>query len=165
MPAWHIEGAVNFHEALRVGRGHAFEPVQLNPDDLAYLQYTGGTTGVAKGAMLTHGNLVANVLQVAAWISRDLREGEETLMCPLPLYHVYALTSMLVFLRIGACTVLVTNPRDLPAFIGELKHHRCTAIIGARNSAFASVKFSFRTRRTYSGENMAAFCQLASSLP
>jgi long-chain acyl-CoA synthetase len=130
VPAWHIEGAVNFHDALRVGRGHAFEPVELKPDDLAYLQYTGGTTGVAKGAMLTHGNLVANVLQVAAWISRDLHEGEETLMCPLPLYHVYALTSMLVFLRIGACTVLVTNPRDLPAFIGELKHHRCTAIIG-----------------------------------
>lgn len=130
VPAWHIEGAVHFHEALRVGRDHDFEPVELNPDDLAYLQYTGGTTGVAKGAMLTHGNLVANVLQVAAWISRDLREGEETLMCPLPLYHVYALTSMLVFLRIGACTVLVTNPRDLPAFIGELKHHPCTAIIG-----------------------------------
>ena len=127
---WHIEGAVKFHDALRVGRGHAFEPVALNRDDLAYLQYTGGTTGVAKGAMLTHGNLVANVQQVAAWISRDLHDGEETLMCPLPLYHVYALTSMLVFLKIGSCTVLVTNPRDLPAFIGELKHHRCTAIIG-----------------------------------
>ena len=130
VPAWHIDGAISFHEALRLGRGHAVEPVDQAPDDLAYLQYTGGTTGVAKGAMLTHGNLVANVQQVAAWISRDLKEGVETLMCPLPLYHVYALTSMLVFLKIGACTVLVTNPRDIPAFIGELKHHRCTAIIG-----------------------------------
>jgi long-chain acyl-CoA synthetase len=130
VPEWHIQGAVSFHEALRVGRGHGCRPVDLNPDDLACLQYTGGTTGVAKGAMLTHRNLVANVQQVAAWISRDLVEGCEALMCPLPLYHVYALTSMLVFLKIGACTVLVTNPRDLPAFIAELKQHRCSAIIG-----------------------------------
>ena len=130
VPAWQIGGAVSFHEALRIGRNHVPELVPLLLDDLAYLQYTGGTTGVAKGAMLTHGNLVANVQQVAAWISRDLHEGVETLMCPLPLYHVYALTSMLVFMKIGACTVLVTNPRDLPAFIAELKHHRCTAIIG-----------------------------------
>ena len=130
VPAWDIPGAVNFHDALRAGRGQGFQPVDVGSDDLAYLQYTGGTTGVAKGAMLTHGNLVANVQQVAAWISRDLVDGCETLMCPLPLYHVYALTSMLVFLKIGACTVLVTNPRDLPAFIAELKHHRCSAIIG-----------------------------------
>lgn len=130
VPDWQLPGALDFHEALRQGRAHPADPVALTPQDLAYLQYTGGTTGVAKGAMLTHGNLVANVQQVAAWISRDLHDGEETLMCPLPLYHVYALTSMLVFLKIGSCTVLVTNPRDMPAFLAELKQHRCTAIIG-----------------------------------
>ncbi|WP_395702813.1 AMP-binding protein [Aquabacterium sp.] len=130
VPDWQIDGAIDFRTALHEGRARTLDPVALGPDDLAYLQYTGGTTGVAKGAMLTHRNLVANVQQVAAWISRDLHDGEETLMCPLPLYHVYALTSMLVFLRIGSRTVLVTNPRDIPAFLDELKHQHCTAIIG-----------------------------------
>jgi long-chain acyl-CoA synthetase len=130
VPPWQITGAVSFNDALRAGSERTLEPVPLQPADLACLQYTGGTTGVAKGAMLTQGNLVANVQQVAAWIAQNLQDGRESLMCPLPLYHVYAMTSMLVFLKIGACTVLVTNPRDIKGFLSELRAHPCTAIIG-----------------------------------
>lgn len=161
VPDWRIEGALSFRDALHLGHDQVLEPVELAPGDLAFLQYTGGTTGAAKGAMLTHGNLVANVQQVAAWISRDLRDGEETLMCPLPLYHVYALTSMLVFMKIGARTVLVTNPRDIPAFIAELKDQRCTALIGVNTlyralldaADFASV--DWRTLKMASAGGMA----------
>ena len=95
-----------------------------------FLQYTGGTTGVAKGAVLTHGNMVANLQQLSEWIAHDLKDGEEILICPLPLYHVYALTSSLVFMKIGANNVLITNPRDLPAFIHDMKKYRFSAIIG-----------------------------------
>jgi long-chain acyl-CoA synthetase len=130
VPDWQIEGAIRFGDAIEEGHALGLEPPALQRSDLAFLQYTGGTTGVAKGAMLTHGNLVANLQQLSAWIARDLEDGRETLMCPLPLYHVYALTSMLVFMKIGACTVLVTNPRDLKSFLAELHHHHCSAIIG-----------------------------------
>jgi long-chain acyl-CoA synthetase len=130
VPPWQIAGAVAFNDALRAGHDRTLAPVALHAADLACLQYTGGTTGVAKGAMLTQGNLVANVQQVAAWTAQNLQDGRESLMCPLPLYHVYAMTSMLVFLKIGACTVLVTNPRDLKGFLAELRAHPCSAIIG-----------------------------------
>ena len=115
---------------MRAGRGQALDDVPLSHDDIAFLQYTGGTTGVAKGAVLTHGNMVANLQQLAAWIARDLVDGKEVFVCPLPLYHVYALTSSLVFMKIGAHTVLVTNPRDMHAFIHDLKKYPFTAIIG-----------------------------------
>ena len=130
VPPWKIAGAIEFNAALRAGRGQALDAVPLCHDDTAFLQYTGGTTGVAKGAVLTHGNMVANVLQMAAWMARDLVEGKEVFVCPLPLYHVYALTSNLVFLKLGAHTVLVTNPRDLSAYIHDLKRHPFTIIIG-----------------------------------
>jgi long-chain acyl-CoA synthetase len=104
--------------------------VALGHDDPAFLQYTGGTTGVAKGVVLTHGNLIANVQQMAAWMARDLEEGDEVFVCPLPLYHVYALTSSLVFLKMGAHTVLVTNPRDIKSYIHDLKKYPFTIIIG-----------------------------------
>ncbi|MBK6927203.1 MAG: AMP-binding protein [Comamonadaceae bacterium] len=130
VPPWKIAGAIEFNAALRAGRGQALDAVPLCHDDTAFLQYTGGTTGVAKGAVLTHGNMVANVLQMAAWMARDLVEGKEVFVCPLPLYHVYALTSNLVFLKLGAHTVLVTNPRDMPAYIHDLKRHPFTIIIG-----------------------------------
>jgi long-chain acyl-CoA synthetase len=106
------------------------EIVPLSHDDTAFLQYTGGTTGVAKGAVLTHGNIVANIQQLRAWMARDLVDGKEVFICPLPLYHVYALTSSLVFMSIGARTVLVTDPRDLSAFIHDLKKYPFTIIIG-----------------------------------
>jgi long-chain acyl-CoA synthetase len=130
VPPWKIAGAIEFNAALRAGHGQVLDAVPLCHDDTAFLQYTGGTTGVAKGAVLTHGNLVANVLQMAAWMARDLVDGAEVFVCPLPLYHVYALTSSLVFLKLGAHTILVTNPRDLPALIHDLQRHRFTIIIG-----------------------------------
>ena len=130
VPQWKIASATEFNAALREGRALTLEDVPLKHDDIAFLQYTGGTTGVAKGAVLTHGNLVANVQQVGAWIAHDLLDGKETLICPLPLYHVFALTSSLVFLKIGAHSILITNPRDMPAFIHDLKKYPFTAIIG-----------------------------------
>ena len=130
VPAWDLPETVDFTEALRRGRTHALDDVPLTHDDVAFLQYTGGTTGLAKGAILTHGNLVANVQQLGAWIARDLLAGKETAILPLPLYHVYALTANLIFMRIGAHVILITNPRDIPAFITELKRQTFTAMIG-----------------------------------
>ncbi len=130
VPGWKIAGATEFNAALRAGHGQDLEDVPLSHEDMAFLQYTGGTTGVAKGAVLTHGNLVANVQQMTAWMARDLVEGKEVFVCPLPLYHVYALTSALVFMKMGAHTVLVTNPRDMKAYIHDLKQYPFTIIIG-----------------------------------
>jgi long-chain acyl-CoA synthetase len=130
VPPWTISGAVEFNAALRAGHALSLEDVPLGHADTAFLQYTGGTTGVAKGAMLTHGNMVANLQQLSAWIAPNLLDGEEIFVCPLPLYHVYALSSSLVFMKIGALTILVANPRDMPAFIQDLKKHPFTAIIG-----------------------------------
>ena len=130
VPEWHMAQTVSFNDALAAGRAHALDEVTIHLDDLAFLQYTGGTTGVAKGAMLTQANMVANLQQVAPWIARDLLDGEETALIPLPLYHVFALTVNLVFMKIGAHTVLVTNPRDIPAFVHLLKKTPITAMIG-----------------------------------
>jgi long-chain acyl-CoA synthetase len=130
VPAWRIAGATEFNVALRVGHAQEMEDVPLSREDTAMLQYTGGTTGVAKGAVLTHGNLVANVQQLAAWMARELVDGKEVFVCPLPLYHIYALTSALVFMKFGAHTVLVTNPRDMHAYIQNLKKYPFTIIIG-----------------------------------
>jgi long-chain acyl-CoA synthetase len=130
VPQWRIPGATEFNAALRAGHSQPLADVALTHADTAFLQYTGGTTGVAKGAVLTHGNMVANVQQLSAWIAHDLLDGKEVLVCPLPLYHVYALTCSLVFMKIGANNVLVTNPRDMPAFLRDLKRYPFTAIIG-----------------------------------
>ena len=138
VPPWRLPGAVSLDRVLAAGRAQALDDVELGHDDLAFLQYTGGTTGVAKGAMLTHRNMVANVLQVAAWMSPNLNEGEETLVIPLPLYHVFALTGCLSFFSMGAQTVLVANPRDMPAFIKALRQTPFTAIIGV-NTLFRAM--------------------------
>ena len=130
VPEWRIPEAIGFNAALREGRGLTLAEAELGRDDIAFLQYTGGTTGVAKGVVLTHGNLVANVQQLGLWIARDLHDGEETAVIPLPLYHVYALTSNLVFMKIGAQILLITNPRDLPAFVAELKRVPFSVMIG-----------------------------------
>jgi long-chain acyl-CoA synthetase len=130
VPPWSIPGSTSFPDAMRAGRAQPLDDVPLGHEDVAFLQYTGGTTGVAKGAVLTHGNMVANVLQVAAWMARDLKDGQETVVIPLPLYHVYALTTNLVFMKLGAHCLLVTNPRDMPAFLETLRKNRFTAIIG-----------------------------------
>jgi len=131
VPSWRLTGATDFRTALKVGAGGTARDVALGPDDIAFLQYTGGTTGVAKGAVLSHGNVVANVEQTSAWIGMKFKEGEEVIVTPLPLYHIFALTAnLLTFVRWGANNVLIANPRDLPAFIGELKKTRFTAITG-----------------------------------
>ena len=138
VPAWHLAGAVDFNTVLAAGRAERLDEVALSHDDLAVLQYTGGTTGVAKGAMLSHGNMVANVLQVAAWVSPNLNDGQETVVIPLPLYHVFALTGCLSFFSKGAHAVLVANPRDMPAFLATMQQTRFTVIIGV-NTLFRAM--------------------------
>ena len=131
VPDHHLPGAVRFGDALERGKRHGLPTVDVQPDDIAFLQYTGGTTGVAKGAMLTHRNLVANMQQAAAWVGTNVKMGEEVIITALPLYHIFALTANgLVFMKFGALNYLITNPRDLPGFVKELKKTRFTAITG-----------------------------------
>jgi long-chain acyl-CoA synthetase len=131
VPQWRIPGAISLPDALAAGAAKTLDDVELGPDDIAFLQYTGGTTGRAKGAILTHGNLVANVEQTAAWIRGTLVEGEETVITALPLYHVFALTANLfVFVKLGGKNVLITNPREISRFVAELKRTRFTVITG-----------------------------------
>ncbi|PKO69556.1 MAG: long-chain-fatty-acid--CoA ligase [Betaproteobacteria bacterium HGW-Betaproteobacteria-17] len=131
VPRWQLPGAVGFNTALGRGARHRLTEVTLTQDDIAFLQYTGGTTGVAKGAILTHGNLVANVEQTSAWIGNVLTEGEVVVITPLPLYHVFALTAnLLTFVKWGGNNVLITNPRDMPGFIKLLRTTRFSVITG-----------------------------------
>jgi long-chain acyl-CoA synthetase len=131
VPAFHIANAVRFHDALSQGQAHPLQPVTLNHDDIAFLQYTGGTTGVAKGAMLTHGNMVANMLQAGAWFAAKIQPGEEIIITALPLYHIFALTcNCFIFLRFGGQSILITNPRDMPAFVKVLSEVKFTSITG-----------------------------------
>jgi long-chain acyl-CoA synthetase len=131
VPEWRIDAAVEFRAALEAGGRQRLQDVPLGPEDIAFLQYSGGTTGVAKGAILTHGNMVANLQQTSAWMSRVLKEGVETIVTPLPLYHIFSLTAnCLTFMKWGANNLLITNPRDIPGFIKELKRIRFTAITG-----------------------------------
>jgi long-chain acyl-CoA synthetase len=138
VPTWRLPGSVPWRDALAAGFKQQLDAVALGHDDLAFLQYTGGTTGVAKGAQLTHGNMVANVLQVGAWMSPNLHEGKETLILPLPMYHVFALTGALSFFSQGAQAVLIANPRDMPEFLKVLDRAPFTAIIGV-NTLFRSL--------------------------
>ena len=131
VPPWSLPGAVSFPSALAAGRGMALEEPPLTHDDIAFLQYTGGTTGVSKGAMLTHGNIVANLLQTSAWWGAGFREGEETIITALPLYHIFALTgNCLTFMKFGGHNILITNPRDMPGFVKELAKRPFTCITG-----------------------------------
>lgn len=131
VPAWKIPAAVPFRRALRAGAGQTLTDVPLNRNDLAFLQYTGGTTGVSKGAMLTHGNLVANLQQASAWLSSVSIPGKEIIVTALPLYHIFSLTvNGLTFMKAGGHNVLITNPRDMPGFVKELGKIRFTAITG-----------------------------------
>jgi long-chain acyl-CoA synthetase len=130
VPAWRIDGAVDLRAALARGAGAQLTPVSLVPEDIAFLQYTGGTTGLSKGAMLTHRNILANIAQAGAWIGGKLREGEEIVISPLPMYHIFCLTTTLYFMSLGVVNVLITNPRDLPAFIKELKKWKWSVLAG-----------------------------------
>ncbi|MBV8156633.1 MAG: AMP-binding protein, partial [Dyella sp.] len=131
VPPYSIPHAVRFRDALSQGASHPLPKVTLGHDDIAFLQYTGGTTGVAKGAMLTHGNMVANMMQAGAWIGGNAKPGEEVIITALPLYHIFSLTANgLVFMRLGGLNWLITNPRDMPGFVKELKQSNFTALTG-----------------------------------
>lgn len=131
VPDWQIDGHVAFRRALAQGKWQALEDVEVAASDIAFLQYTGGTTGKAKGAMLTHRNMVANVLQSSAWMRGSITPGRDIVITALPLYHIFSLTvNMLLFMRIGGHNVLITNPRDMPAFVRELGRYRFSMITG-----------------------------------
>jgi long-chain acyl-CoA synthetase len=131
VPAFRLPQAVRFRDALARGAAHPMPAADLTHDDIAFLQYTGGTTGVAKGAMLTHGNMVANMLQADAWIGKNMKPGEEVVITALPLYHIFSLCANgLVFSRLGGLNWLITNPRDMPGFVKELKKSNFTALTG-----------------------------------
>jgi long-chain acyl-CoA synthetase len=130
VPAWRIDGAIGFRTALARGAATPLGPVELKREDIAFLQYTGGTTGVSKGAMLTHRNILANMEQTGAWISATFREGSEIAIAPLPLYHIFCLTATLSFMKWGSLNVLITNPRDLPALVKELGRWKWSIMTG-----------------------------------
>lgn len=131
VPAYQLPQAIPFTKALHTGAGKTLNRAELNHNDLAFLQYTGGTTGVSKGAMLTHGNMVANMQQSSSWLGGQINLGEEVIITALPLYHIFALTAnCLVFLKFGGRNVLITNPRDMPGFVKELSKEKFTAITG-----------------------------------
>jgi long-chain acyl-CoA synthetase len=131
VPEYNIPGSVRFKDALTLGQMHTLPAIDISSEDIAFLQYTGGTTGVSKGAMLTHRNLVANMQQSSAWIGSSTREGAEMIVTALPLYHIFALTAnCLVFMKIGGHNHLITNPRDMPGFVKELSQIPFTAITG-----------------------------------
>lgn len=131
VPDYDIPGTVRFKDTLTLGQLHTLPDIEIDPGDIAFLQYTGGTTGVAKGAMLTHRNMVANMQQAAAWIGRNVQPDGELIVTALPLYHIFALTAnCLVFMKFGALNHLITNPRDMPGFVKELSNIQFTAITG-----------------------------------
>ncbi len=139
VPAWELPGSVALTKAIAEGARHTLAEPPLTHDDIAFLQYTGGTTGVSKGAMLTHGNIVANLQQTSAWIGTGLKEGKEIVITALPMYHIFALTgSCLVNMKLGAHNILITNPRDMPGFVKELGKWRFTSISGV-NTLFSAL--------------------------
>ncbi len=131
VPSWNIKGATPFLKALDEGDESKYQKVEIDNEETAFLQYTGGTTGVSKGAELTHKNIVSNLVQARSWISPLIEEGKEIIITPLPLYHIFSLTAnCFTFSTIGALNVLITNPRDIPGFVKELKKWDFTAFTG-----------------------------------
>jgi long-chain acyl-CoA synthetase len=162
VPTWNLPGAIRFNSALAAGRKQGWQPVPLAREDIAFLQYTGGTTGVSKGAMLTHANIASNVTQAYNWIKPVIREGEELILTALPLYHIFALTAnCLTFLMVGARNLLIANPRDIPGFVKEWGKYPVTVVTGVNtlfnallnNPEFAKLDFS--TMRVTLGGGMA----------
>lgn len=139
VPAYNIPGMVRFNDAMAKGRGQKLHEAAPKGEDIAVLQYTGGTTGVAKGAMLTHRNLVANMLQSKELMASNMTDGEEVVICPLPLYHIYAFTFHCMAMMVsGNHNILVTNPRDIPAFVKELSKFKFTGFVGL-NTLFVAL--------------------------
>ena len=148
VPPYHIKGAIPLKQVLSESQNKQPQPVDVTHDDIAFLQYTGGTTGVSKGAVLTHGNICSNIAQVDAWISDVFTEGEETILTALPLYHIFALTAnCLVFFKYGATNILITNPRDMKKFIADMSKYPPSFITGV-NTLFNGLL------------NQEAFCNL-----
>ena len=163
IPAWNVPGSLRLSDALAEGRKLKLKPVPLGHEDIAFLQYTGGTTGVSKGAILLHRNIVANLLQARAWILPFLgHDSVEVILTPLPLYHIFSLTAnCLTFMTLGAENVLIPNPRDIPGFVKEMRKHKFTVMTGVNtlfnalvnNPEFAKLDFS--TFRVTLGGGMA----------
>ncbi len=162
VPAFDLSGAQRFNPVLAEGAGRRLEPGDVGPEDIAFLQYTGGTTGVSKGAMLLHRNILANIAQVEGWLSLALGGETPTIITALPLYHIYSLTvNCLLMLSMGGYSILITNPRDIPGFVKELGKHRYNMITGVNtlynallhNPDFAKLDFS--ALRLASGGGMA----------
>jgi long-chain acyl-CoA synthetase len=162
VPIWRLPGSMPLTAALAEGRRRKLELLPISHDDVAFLQYTGGTTGVAKGAMLLHRNIVANLLQAGAWVKPFLGTERHVILTPLPLYHIFSLTAnCLVFMTLGAENVLITNPRDIPGFVKEMRRHRFTALTGV-NTLFNALlnnpefsKLDFSSLRMTLGGGMA----------
>lgn len=151
VPPYCIPNAISHLSVMKRGRALAFKPVEIHHQDVAFLQYTGGTTGVSKGAVLTQRNMVANVMQASAWLRPFMEEGKEIIITALPLYHIFSLTAnCLTFMHFGGQNVLITNPRDMPGFIKELQQWRFTALTGVNTlfngllntPGFADLNFS-----------------------
>ena len=158
VPAWNLPNAVELRDALIEGGRHPLKPVEVGHEDIAFLQYTGGTTGVSKGAMLTHRNIIANLQQAHAWVAAGVQDNE-FIVTALPLYHIFALTAnCLTFFKIGATNLLITNPRDIPGFIKEIGKYPFTTITGVNtlfnaminNPDFAKIDLS-KLRLTLGG--------------
>ena len=148
VPPWTLPGAIRFTDAMKAGRKRALSRIPIGHDDIAFLQYTGGTTGVAKGAILLHRNIVANLLQARAWLRPFLDERRrEVILTPLPLYHIFSLTAnCLVFMSIGGENVLITNPRDIRGMVRTMQGCRFTAMTGV-NTLFNALLNNARFRR------------------
>ncbi|MFO1378935.1 MAG: long-chain-fatty-acid--CoA ligase FadD [Chitinivorax sp.] len=151
VPAWSIQSTVRFNDTLTQGSRLKMNPVQIGHEDIAFLQYTGGTTGVSKGAMLTNRNIIANMMQAHAWLKPVVREGQEIIITALPLYHIFSLTAnCMVFTEIGGLNILITNPRDIPGFVKELQKYPVTCMTGVNtlfnallnNADFGKIDFS-----------------------
>ncbi len=146
VPKFNLPGRVSFNQCLGEGAGLEYRKPDVGADDLAFLQYTGGTTGVSKGAMLSHGNIIINVAQAGAWISGRTEKGTDIIITALPLYHIFSLTAnCFVFSGLGAHNILIPNPRDIPKFISELKKWQFTAFTGVNtlfNGLLANAEFS-----------------------
>lgn len=131
VPKYNLPQAYSFKQALEIGQQKPYQNITSNLEDIAFLQYTGGTTGVSKGAMLTHKNILSNMMQIVEWMKPLLKEGEEVIVTALPLYHIFSLTvNCLTFMKFGGENILITNPRDIPAFIKTLKAHKFTVMTG-----------------------------------
>ena len=167
VPAWSLPASISFTTALAAGRRHGMDKVTITREDLAFLQYTGGTTGVSKGAMLTHANISSNVMQAYSWIKPVIVEGEELIITPLPLYHIFALTVSLTFLMVGGRNLLIANPRDIPGFVKEWSKYPVSVATGVNtlfngllnNADFAKLDFS--TMKVALGGGMAVQAPVA----